>query len=109
VDVVFRADASARTGTGHVMRCLALAGQIREYVGASTFLCRKEGLSGIGERIFEAGHRLLTLGDSPNDAATSEREPDGWGWLPGGMDVRQCLDFLRELERPDWIVVDHYE
>jgi len=110
VDVVFRADANERTGTGHVMRCLALAGQIREYGGACTFLCRKEGLGGIGELIVEAGHRLFTWGDSPNDAARSESEPDGWGWLPGGweMDVHQCLHFLRELDRPDWIVVDHY-
>ena len=38
--VVFRADSSARIGSGHAMRCLTLAEQLRERDAEVRFVCR---------------------------------------------------------------------
>ena len=38
--IVFRVDASLQIGTGHVMRCLALAAKLRKEVAEISFICR---------------------------------------------------------------------
>jgi UDP-2,4-diacetamido-2,4,6-trideoxy-beta-L-altropyranose hydrolase len=54
------ADCGIKVGTGHVMRCVALAQAWRRAGGAVTFLVR-EGLAGIEERIRAEGFLLRTL------------------------------------------------
>jgi UDP-2,4-diacetamido-2,4,6-trideoxy-beta-L-altropyranose hydrolase len=54
------AECGVQVGTGHVMRCLALAQAWRRAGGAVTFVMRA-GLAGIGERIRAEGFLLETL------------------------------------------------
>jgi len=39
--VIFRVDSSLEMGTGHVMRCLALAQSLKENGNDVEFICRK--------------------------------------------------------------------
>jgi UDP-2,4-diacetamido-2,4,6-trideoxy-beta-L-altropyranose hydrolase len=78
MNVVVRADSSLTIGSGHVMRCLTLAGALRDSGDRVTFLCRE--LPGdVSHLVGRAGFPLLRPGE--DDA------------LPAGT---------------DWLVVDHY-
>jgi UDP-2,4-diacetamido-2,4,6-trideoxy-beta-L-altropyranose hydrolase len=112
MQVVFRTDASPVMGAGHLMRCLALAAELRSQGATCIFLCRGQGLGGLADRIFAEGHRLVSL----PEAATAVPETDDLphaAWLPGGQmqDAARCLAALESLgsQGPaDWLVVDHY-
>jgi len=109
VFVVFRADANPTIGTGHLMRCLALANALAAEGLRCLFLCRAAGIGALAERIRQAGHdlRLLTEG-SP--AATAGDDPPHGRWLPHGWaaDLALCRQALAGEPTADWLVVDHY-
>lgn len=70
--LVLRADAGPGIGTGHVMRCLALAQGWREVGGQAVFVCAEIG--GLARRIDEEGFRVERLeveAGSPADAAAT--------------------------------------
>lgn len=105
----FRADASIRIGSGHVMRCLTLADSLRARGHESRFLARPhEGH--LAEHIRARGHAVLLL---PVDGAEhDEADPDGpphadWLGGPWTEDATASLAALRDAP-PDWLVVDHY-
>jgi UDP-2,4-diacetamido-2,4,6-trideoxy-beta-L-altropyranose hydrolase len=84
--VAFRADASRDIGSGHVMRCLALADGLRAAGASVTFICGP--LSGhLSSLITGRGCRLATV--------------------PYGPDPAPSLSALDEAGC-DWLVVDHY-
>lgn len=86
--VLFRADASTPMGTGHVMRCLALAQVLRDR-GASCAFLSTEQPGHLLEHIRERGFEATAL---PAAAAT---------------DPARTLAALRG-DTVDWLVVDHY-
>ena len=109
--ILFRTDANAQIGTGHLMRCLALADGLRAEGAECTFLCRAGGLGVMARRITEAGHVLLTLPDSPpSDADVDSPQLAHAGWLPGGQrnDATACLNALDGQPVANWLIVDHY-
>lgn len=85
--VYFRADAYPAIGTGHVMRCLALANAVIARAIPTCFIGRIED-SVVMERIRRAGHELIAL---DADASTS-------AWLAA-----------TETSVGDWVVLDGYE
>lgn len=105
---LFRTDANSTIGTGHLMRCLALASALVSDGSECVFLCRTAGLGGLAERIVEAGHKLLLLSES--HASQDSDGPPHAGWLPGGQayDAAACIDKLAGWQSVDWVVVDHY-
>lgn len=106
--VIVRADASALLGAGHVMRCLALAGELKKRGHQVVFVMRPLA----GHMIFEtqaAGFEVLELPDLQWVSADSQagwiensRAPDCQQW-----DANETLALLSH--RPlDWLLVDHY-
>lgn len=87
--MVIRADASVTIGTGHVMRCLALA-QGWQDLGRSVRFVMAESTPGIDQRLFEEGIEATKL---ENDAAT---------------DAQEFLAVAGECN-VQWIVVDGYQ
>ncbi|WP_018606559.1 UDP-2,4-diacetamido-2,4,6-trideoxy-beta-L-altropyranose hydrolase [Uliginosibacterium gangwonense] len=84
--VAFRVDASREIGSGHVMRCIALAHALAEQGAEIVFLCQQ--LPGSMERqIQEAGFvcwLLTSVQDIEDDADQTNRLLDqspGWDWL----------------------------
>lgn len=103
-DVAIRVDASIMIGSGHVMRCLTLADQIRALGGSVQFLCRHL-TDFLRSHIEAAGHRLTILparaGGADGDLAHSH-----WLGISQEQDAQDCRAAL--LGRPCWLVVDHY-
>jgi len=108
--VIFRTDAGIQIGTGHLMRCLALAAGLRAEGAECLFLCRA-GLGALEQMITDAGHRLMLITGAKEVQRSPEDERLAHDhWLPGGwkQDLDACLDKLASEPVADWLVVDHY-
>ena len=56
--IIFRADASAQSGTGHIMRCLTLADRLAAHGATVRFLCSPETPAFV-PRLTQAGYEVL--------------------------------------------------
>lgn len=81
IDYLFRLDADSQIGTGHLMRCLAIADALGALGGRCGFLCKplSSALQGL-----LSSHVYLPITDD-----------------------NQALSRLSEL-KPQWLIVDHY-
>ena len=111
--VVFRADSSREIGSGHVMRCMALADELSRRGAECSFVSRvREGsMAGL---LRQAGYDVAELRDDEGaeeavgggaDAAPLAHA--GWLGCSWQQDAAQTLDLLTR-QPPDWLVVDHY-
>jgi UDP-2,4-diacetamido-2,4,6-trideoxy-beta-L-altropyranose hydrolase len=90
VNVFIRADASARIGGGHVMRCLTLADELRDR-GAHICFVASQMPEAIAARLRVQGHELQMM------ERVSKPEAD----------AAQLAPLLRQTTC-DWLIVDHY-
>ncbi|MDO8861654.1 UDP-2,4-diacetamido-2,4,6-trideoxy-beta-L-altropyranose hydrolase [Haliea sp. E1-2-M8] len=108
--VVFRADASVKIGTGHVMRCLTLADKLTRQGHICHFICR-EHEGHLGELISGKGYKLTVLpSDSGGEKKLSSEDKNSYtNWLgaPWQIDAQQTQEAIEPL-KADWLVVDHY-
>lgn len=106
--VAFRVDASARIGTGHVTRCLSLAGVLKAHGTEVHFLCRRV-TPFLTDRIVASGHILHCLPEAPA-AASALDDTVHAGWLDTSWadDAGHSLEVLRDIGGVDLLVVDHY-
>ena len=91
--IVFRTDSSMDIGTGHVMRCLTLADELRERGADVSFVCRK-ALGNLIQHIEDKGYRVYPL---PPDIDLSVDK-----------DLTQKI-LQKQTELIDWLIIDHYE
>lgn len=104
--VVFRVDASARMGIGHLMRCLTLAEALRERGAQLHFICREH----TGHLIALIRQKAIPVTVLPapmiKDTVLGE---DYAVWLGVAQveDAEQTIEALNG-DKPDWLVVDHY-
>lgn len=106
--IAFRADASIQIGTGHVMRCLTLAEELKRQGYECLFICR-DHKGHLGELITAKGFALYLL----TGEGIFESTAPGWNahasWL--GVSRQQDAEQTRKIlsQQPvDWLVVDHY-
>ncbi|MEZ5605346.1 MAG: pseudaminic acid cytidylyltransferase [Burkholderiaceae bacterium] len=107
--IALRTDASGRTGTGHLMRCLTLADTLRAGGARTRFVCRPLP-AGLGELVAGRGHELASLPPG-SDAVRALLDPPHAEWLgatrrPTTPDA--TLAALAGEGTWDWLVVDHY-
>ncbi|BAN36701.1 hypothetical protein SCD_n02902 [Sulfuricella denitrificans skB26] len=103
---VFRVDASARMGIGHLMRCLTLAEALRERGVQIRFVCREH----MGNLIALLQQQAMPVTVLPAPAvtdATSGEDYAAWLGATQAEDAEQSIEALNG-EKPDWLVVDHY-
>jgi UDP-2,4-diacetamido-2,4,6-trideoxy-beta-L-altropyranose hydrolase len=101
--VAIRVDGGTQMGSGHVMRCLTLAGELVRNGARVTFICRE--LPGyLGGLIERAGHPVVRL-----RAPAAEHHVSNSNWLqvPWLQDCEETREVLKGL-RAQWLVVDHY-
>lgn len=96
---VFRTDASLDIGTGHVMRCLALAQALRARGATCQFVCRDSP----GNLITMVRERGFTVAPLPQSAGGDAGSCDS-DWM---RDAEQTVAALRG-HTAQWMIVDHY-
>jgi UDP-2,4-diacetamido-2,4,6-trideoxy-beta-L-altropyranose hydrolase len=102
--VAFRVDASLSIGSGHVMRCLALADRLKNEGSICQFVVR-EHAGHMGDAILERGHGLSLLSPiAPMPDVQGYAAWLGTDWQTDSIQTLKCL----ESNRLDWVVVDHY-
>jgi len=109
MNIAFRTDASVEMGTGHIMRCLTLAGELREKGVKVSFICRL--LPGnLCNFIENKNYRVyrLPFEQSPLRHYMNTRHAQ-WLGVAWETDAEQTKEILeKEEENIDWLVVDHY-
>ena len=105
--VAIRADASVAIGTGHVMRCLTLAKELRHRSRSVSFYCRSLE-DHLIRTLQDEGFPVHVLQASTPAPETGEREPYArWLGVSWKADAEEFLDQLHGGP-VDWIIVDHY-
>lgn len=105
--IAFRADASVVIGSGHVMRCLTLAGALRAQEADCRFITRD--LPGnLISRIEAEGYRVTPLPATAPGTAPEPAPPPfaHWAGVPHAQDAAETFAAL--ADGADWLVVDHY-
>ena len=107
--VIIRTDSSTRMGTGHLMRCLTLAGSLLQEGFEITFICRElpENLS---SKVKEKGFQLITLpyNDEEQQKLDSLSEHQQWLGAPIEQEIMTMRSALQSMDRVDLLIVDHY-
>jgi UDP-2,4-diacetamido-2,4,6-trideoxy-beta-L-altropyranose hydrolase len=97
-NIVFRTDASVEIGSGHLMRCLTLADQLRGNGAEVAFICR-DLPGGMANFLDTRGYRNVKLFGPATSAALQHD------------DARATREAVAQLfsDGVDWLVVDQYE
>lgn len=105
--VVFRCDASRLIGTGHMVRCLTLAHELRRRGAEVRFITRAHD----GHLAARLAEELMPVTLLPAPAgellAGSGDAYAVWRGVPAEQDVCETIAELAGV-KPDWLVVDHY-
>ena len=107
--IVFRTDASVQIGSGHVMRCITLAEEVRKRGVDVRFICRElEGnlCDFIGNKGFAVSRLSATGAQNAVEGAFSS----SWDQCVGACWEEDAEETKSILEGScwDWLVVDHY-
>ena len=108
MNVFFRVDASSEMGTGHVMRCLALAQVLQQRGDRVIFICRT--LPGSLLDVIEGrGHETVALPAPSAEVAPDELAHASWLGVDWTRDADETSTAIADLTgTADWLVVDHY-
>lgn len=121
--IAFRADASLQIGSGHVMRCLALADALRKQGAQCHFISRAHPghlMEVIRQQGYEVNCLVVPVQQAKTAINTIARtvqdaqkykpdEPAHAAWLGSTWqaDSEETSTALASL-KPDWLIVDHY-
>ncbi|MFP5428331.1 MAG: UDP-2,4-diacetamido-2,4,6-trideoxy-beta-L-altropyranose hydrolase [Gammaproteobacteria bacterium] len=107
--IVFRADSSLSIGSGHIMRCLTLAEELRDRGSSCHFICR-DHVGNINQMVRERGFALHELATTEHEIPVQAlTAPAHLVWLGSTQeaDGAACSSLLAEIGA-DIVVVDHY-
>lgn len=105
-NIAFRVDASAQIGTGHFMRCLTLAGELKQRDAQIRFVSRHlpEHLCSM---LVANGHEFVLLDSIQNDVELDELAHAPWLGVSQAQDAADTAKALSDGSW-DWLIVDHY-
>ena len=110
VKILIRTDSSVQIGTGHVMRCLTLADELRGRGAEVIFVCCEfdGNLCGYIEEKGYIVHRL-PVSDEQEHNIEGNLKHAAWLGADWQTDAMQVEEIIKDLDTPpDWLVVDHY-
>jgi len=103
---MFRVDASIQMGSGHFMRCLTLAENLREHGVDTCFVCR-EHAGNLIALLIKKGLPVTTLPAPGTKAISNGDDYAAWLGVTPVEDAEQTIEAIGGA-KPDWLVVDHY-
>lgn len=104
--IAFRVDVSSQIGTGHFMRCLTLASELKKREADICFISRNLPLD-FSKMLQVKGIKYIPLVDNNLSDATDELEHSSWLGVSQEYDARATVEALSG-KIFDWIIVDHY-
>ena len=108
-NVIIRADASTQIGSGHVMRCLTLAEELRDG-GSMVSLVSRDHPGNLNELIRDKGFQYFELSTGQGIEVKphqSGSEYASWLGVSQERDAMETIEAIGE-ERAEWLIVDHY-
>lgn len=104
--IAFRVDASSQIGTGHLMRCLTLADELRRR-GWGTFFISRWLPEYFQTTLAEKGHEVRKLSSENLNPAICQTGYEAWLGTTQEEDAVEVIHALSDGSW-DWVVVDHY-
>jgi UDP-2,4-diacetamido-2,4,6-trideoxy-beta-L-altropyranose hydrolase len=104
--IALRVDASSQIGTGHFMRCLAVADALQQRGDHVRFVCRHLP-DYLRNELNEKGYEFRLLNSELNDSLTDELAHSGWLGVNQSQDAADSIRVLSD-QVWDWLIVDHY-
>lgn len=99
MNIIIRVDSSVEMGTGHVIRCLTLAKQLKNQGAEVSFICSNL-IGNIIELIIKEGYQVYQI----DSVCLEESDTKRWE-----LDSSQSISIIKKLpQNLDWIIVDHY-
>ena len=103
--VAIRVDSSEQIGSGHLMRCLTLAQQLRKKSAEVHFICR-DLVGSLHDLVYEHGFQLHLLPrHEVNPALTGYA---AWLTVPQMVDAEETGTILHQIQPVERLVVDNY-
>jgi len=108
MQAVFRVDASISMGTGHVMRCLSLADELKA-LGANIIFISREHPGHLSDLIQKRGHDVALLSEPGLEFLPAQNDVVHAKWLGVSwhQDAKETLQIMGNTQ-PDLLIVDHY-
>ena len=101
---IFRVDSSLEIGTGHLIRCLALAGYLLELNSEVVFICRDH--QGSCHGMIEKQNFKLHLLHGKEKKIISQN-PNNWLGCSQLQDALECSEIISKYPKAH-VIVDHY-
>ena len=121
LEIIIRADASIQIGSGHIMRCLTLAEELKNSGASVEFICREHKgnlINFIQEKNFKVNVLSNTSGllsavsclQSPVcGLRPSASEYNEWLGVEPASDAEAVISVLSKKNKvTDWLIIDHY-
>lgn len=103
--VIFRVDSSTQMGSGHLMRCLTLAGQLKKKNEAKIAFITRDLEGNLNHLIMQQGYQLFQLPSVLSNESLVGYEQ--WLTVKPVVDAEQVISILQSI-RTDWLVIDSY-
>jgi UDP-2,4-diacetamido-2,4,6-trideoxy-beta-L-altropyranose hydrolase len=104
--IAFRVDASSQIGTGHFMRCLTLATELKKQGNHIRFMSRHLP-DNFRKALIEKDIELIQLRVDPMGKVIDELAHSHWLGVSQTQDARDSVIALAD-QYWDWLIVDHY-
>ena len=107
--IYIRSDASTKIGSGHVIRCLALARHLKLQGAKVVFICREDP-GNLIEMVQVQGFEVQCLPSIKGKTVSIESEESQKQFRDAcwEIDAREVKEILQQKVRADWLIVDHY-
>jgi len=108
MNIAIRTDSSLQIGSGHLMRCLTLADELRNRGAAVRFICREHAGNMI-HLLDGKGYAVTRLQAGPADFPRRDDDVRHAAWLgvTWEEDAAETVTAMQGMES-DWLIVDHY-
>jgi len=104
--VAFRVDASTLIGSGHFVRCLALADALKQR-GAQICFVSRHMPKHLRDMLNTKGHEFAPLNGIPSEETADDSSYAHWLGVSQAQDRKDTSHALSD-QTWDWLVVDHY-